>query len=67
MKYSPAQSLRGRRLMHIGLLLGCATLFGTSVAAQELKWRKYTNERFGFALSYPKTLVAGPGVYDRSE
>ena len=45
--------------MHTILLLGCATLFGTSVAAQELKWRKYTNERFGFALSYPAMLIAG--------
>ncbi len=41
------------------LLAGAAVILATAATAQELKWRKYTNERFGFVLSYPATLVAG--------
>ena len=41
----------------IVLLLAVAAL-ATSAEAAELQWRKYTNERFGFVLSYPATLVA---------
>ena len=49
----------GRRSTCVALAIACAALFAATVAAQELKWRKYTNERFGFVLSYPGTLVAG--------
>ena len=52
--------LSGSRTVPVRWLLVCmALIFATTGAAQELKWRKYTNGRFGFALSYPSTLVAG--------
>lgn len=37
-----------------------ASLAGRSAEAAQLTWRKYANERFGFVLSYPATLLAGP-------
>ena len=46
--------------MSVAALLVCVVTLVESVSAQELKWRKYTNERFGFVLSYPATLIAGP-------
>ena len=48
----------------IAILLLCVSArFG---AAQELKWRKYTNGRFGYVLNYPATLVAGPEAQNGS-
>ncbi len=44
-------------MMQVALLV-CAVAFATTATAQELKWKKYTNERFGFVLSYPATLIA---------
>ncbi len=34
--------------------------FGVTSEAAELKWRKYSNGRFGYVLSYPSALIAGP-------
>ena len=34
--------------------------FVTGLTAAELKWRKYTNGRFGYVLNYPATLIARP-------
>jgi hypothetical protein len=43
----------------LGLLVVAFALAAADTAgAQELKWKRYTNERFGFVLSYPSTLVA---------
>ena len=39
----------------IGLIL-----FSTDARAAEPKWKKYPNERFGFVLTYPGELIAGP-------
>lgn len=30
-----------------------------TASAQEPQWRTYTNERFGFRLSYPSSLIGG--------
>ena len=40
------------------VVLAVAFSIAGTAAAQELKWRKYTNERFGFVMSYPATLIA---------
>ena len=53
MRHSRAAATVGR------LLAWAAVILATTASAQQLKWRKYTNERFGFTLSYPSTLVAG--------
>ncbi len=45
------------------LLLFASFLWFSTTAAfygGELQWRKYQNARFGFILTYPKILVAGP-------
>jgi hypothetical protein len=43
----------------LGFALLALVFAGVDTAgAQELGWRKYTNERHGFVLSYPATLVA---------
>ena len=45
----------------IGLVIVLLCLAAAPASnAEELKWRQYTNERFGFVLSYPATLIAGP-------
>ena len=49
-----------RLATRVAALIACAAALAGSVSAQELKWRKYTNERFGFVLSYPAMLLAGP-------
>lgn len=53
--------------MHRNLtFLALFALLAVTAPAQDLKWRKYTNERFGFALSYPSTLIAGPEAQNGS-
>ena len=42
----------------IALSAGCMTLLASSALSDDFRWRKYTNGRFGFVLSYPATLVA---------
>jgi hypothetical protein len=32
----------------------------TQTHGAEIKWKKYANARFGFALAYPSILIAGP-------
>lgn len=46
------------------VVLVCASIH--TAHAQELQWRKYTNERHGFVLSYPAVLVAGPEAQNGS-
>lgn len=41
------------------LILGLSLLVANTHAA-EMKWKKYENGRFGFVVSYPAILVAGP-------
>ncbi len=43
-------------ILRLGLLLA---LMATARGA-EVKWRKYFNARFGYVLSYPVGLIAGP-------
>lgn len=47
------------RIAAATFILGLS-LFLANLQAAELKWKKYENARFGFVLSYPATLIAGP-------
>jgi len=54
-----------------GGLISLAAVFGAllliqEASAQDVQWRKYTNERFGYALSYPAGLVVGPEAQNGS-
>lgn len=43
----------------IVVLLAC-TLFAVRAHGKDAPWKEYANERFGFVLTYPGSLIAGP-------
>lgn len=43
------------------LLFTLAALLPVSLLAAEPEWKTYTNPRFGFSISHPPELEAGPG------
>lgn len=43
----------------VGIVVASIFLLAATPAA-ELEWVKYANARFGFVLTYPKILIAGP-------
>lgn len=47
----------------IVILLACI-LFAVRARGEDASWKKYTNERFGFVLTYPGSLIAGPVPMD---
>lgn len=47
------------RIVRLAAIVSLVSFVAAPAGGQELTWRKYTNERFGFTLSYPSTLVAG--------
>src|SRR5215471_4464286 len=46
--------------IHTGIIVSLFLLPILALRAEEQAWKKYTNPRFGFALTYPPGLVAGP-------
>ncbi len=47
-------------MTRLPLIFASTAVLTATVLADKLQWRKYTNGRFGYELSYPATLVAGP-------
>jgi len=45
-------------MTRLTLIFACTAVLVGTVLADQLQWRKYTNRRFGFVLSYPATLIA---------
>ena len=45
-------------MTRLPLIFACTVVLAATIAAEELQWKKYTNGRFGFVLSYPATLIA---------
>jgi hypothetical protein len=46
-------------LLISALLAGCGISRDPDQPATAAEWKSYTNNRFGFRLTYPPTLVAG--------